>query len=155
MLFEQAAIELIKSTVVKDGYIDLPSMGDSMFPLIKQGDICRFYSLNHNSIKKGDIILYFTDSGRLVAHRYIKALYLEDKIQYIFKGDANLGLDQPVFENQLLGKLQFIKRGNKKLLVDNSLFFYWGKIILLFPIISGLLRNHLKKEPLSNIDIGG
>lgn len=146
MLFEHAAIELLRRTVIKDGYIDLPSMGDSMYPLIKQGDICRFCDFEQDSLQKGDIVLYWSEKGRLVAHRLVKIVYMPDKVQYLFKGDSNLGYDRPVNEGQVMGKLALIKRGDKSIMIENSFFYIWGKMILFFPIISGLLRNYLNKR---------
>ena len=146
MLFDKATIELLKRTLLKDGYINLPARGESMFPLIKHSDICRFCQLDHISLQKGDIVLYWAESGQLVAHRFIKTEYLQGELQYIFKGDTNLGFDLPVNRDRLIGKLEFIQRGNKKIMINEFFIYLWGNLILFSPVISGLLRNYLKKR---------
>lgn len=146
MLFEHAAIELLRKTVLKDGYIELPSWGDSMFPLIKQGDICRFRHFDYESLQKGDIVLYWSEKGRLIAHRFVKRVYQFEEVQYLFKGDTNIGYDKPVNEDQLMGKLELIKRGDKNIMIEDFSFYIWGRMILFFPIISGLLRSYINKR---------
>jgi signal peptidase len=135
MQFNKDTLYLITQVMNNRGWIDLPAQGTSMYPFIKKGDICRFISCKASNIKKGDIILYRTDSGSLVAHRFYKLKHNNQQIQYIFKGDTNLGYDEPVNQDQILGKL----------MTDFSAHI-WSQIIITFPILSKILRVYLNRK---------
>lgn len=146
MLIDTNTFELFKQTINKNGWIELPSTGNSMFPLIRQGNICRFSACDPSAIKKGDIILYWSSTGRLIAHRFYKTASQSGKIFYIFKGDTNLGFDELIEEKQLLGKLIIINRKNKKVSPDRLIPFLWGKLIIFFPLLSAILRKYLNRS---------
>lgn len=146
MLIDANTFELFKQTIKKNGWMELPSTGNSMFPLIKQGNICRFSVCDPSMIKKGDIILYWSSTGRLIAHRFYKTDSQSGKLFYIFKGDTNLGFDELIEEKQLLGKLIIINRKDKKVSPDQLIPFLWGKLILTFPLLSSILRKYLNRS---------
>jgi signal peptidase len=135
MQFNEDTLYLITQVMNNRGWIDLPAQGTSMYPLIKKGDICRFISCKASSIKKGDIILYRTNSSSLVAHRFYRLKPTNQQVQYIFKGDTNLGHDEPVNQDQILGKL-----------MTDFPADIWGQIILLLPILSKILRIYLNRK---------
>ncbi|WP_218971548.1 signal peptidase I [Neobacillus soli] len=137
---------LLKSVILKDGWLELPSMGNSMFPFIQQGNICRFAPFELSIIKKGDIILFHTPNGQLIAHRYYKKERMENKVQFFCKGDANLGFDQPIEYNQILGKLISVQKGRKKVSPDDQVSHLWGKMIIVFPALSFILRKYLNRN---------
>jgi signal peptidase I len=135
MPFNKHTIDLIDQAMKKKGWIDLPAQGTSMYPLIKRGDICRFTSCEPSSIRKGDIILYRSKSGSLVAHRFYQLRHMGHEVQYIFKGDTNLGLDEPVTQDQIIGKM-----------MTNFSADIWSGIILSFPFLSKILRIYLNRK---------
>ncbi len=146
MQVKQNTIIIVKEFVRKNGWIDLPSHGTSMYPLLKSGDICRFTTVDSLTIKKGDIILFQSNNGQLVAHRFITYQTFGSELKYIFKGDTNLGPDDPINTDQIVGKLTYIKKGNFIITDKNIITFIWKKMILLFPILSALLRTYLNKR---------
>lgn len=152
MLFEQKIIDLFKRNIRNYGYIDLPSEGNSMYPLIKKGNICRFVYCEPFKLIKGDIVLYYSEAGKLIAHRFCHTKIVEDQRHYLFKGDTNFGFDQPVSEEQIIGKLAFIKKDKKKLWMADVSIGLWGKIVLSVPIISSILRNYLNWKSYINMN---
>lgn len=144
MLAEEvnSPIAIVREVLRKRGWIDLPSHGTSMYPLIKEGDICRFSSCNPSELKKMDIILFSTPSKGFVAHRLIRI----NNTRYICKGDGNLGFDPPLDQSHILGKLLSIKRGNKNIYLDNFSLKIWGQLIQAVPFISPLIRLYLKHK---------
>ncbi|WP_226620272.1 S24/S26 family peptidase [Cytobacillus firmus] len=149
MLFDGEVIDLLKRTIQKDGCIDLPSVGDSMYPLIQKGEICRFIPCEPSLLNKGDITLFWAESGQLVAHRFYHAEMIHGLPHYVFKGDTNLGFDQPVGKDRIVGKLLYVQKASRKTNVEDLQAYAWGKLILAMPILSGILRKYLnnRKSP--------
>jgi signal peptidase I len=143
MLFDRETILFLKMAVEKDGFLELPAQGNSMFPLIQRGDVCRFVLSSPDSLEKGDIVLFHTEQGQLIAHRFLHRKMIQGCHQYFFKGDTNLGCDIPVKEGQLIGKLSSIKKKDRELTIEQFSSKLWGKLILSLPFLSGILRRYL------------
>lgn len=146
MLNSQVEAQLIMKVLRKYGEIELPAQGTSMYPLIKQGDICTFTSCKPTSLYKGDIALFISFNGKIVAHRFCRTEYINNKQYFLFKGDTNLGLDEPVYHEHIIGKLAYIQKRTKKIKATNFPLNSWSKMILTFPIISYWLRLYLNKK---------
>lgn len=146
MLFDEELIDLLKRTIQKEGCIDLPSEGDSMYPLIQKGEICRFIPCEPSLLNKGDITLFWAESGQLVVHRFYHAEMIQGFPQYVFKGDTNLGFDLPVSKERIVGKLLYVQKASRKVNVEGLDAYAWGKLILAMPVLSGLLRKYLNKR---------
>jgi signal peptidase I len=126
----------IKQFLIQRGWIDIPANGTSMYPLIKEGNVCRFTPLDPaEPLKKGDIILYLSDHGQLIGHRYSHHYVEGDSRCYIFKGDTNALPDPPVKETQLIGKLTSIKKGIFRLNQTGVLARFWGAVCFALPMI--------------------
>lgn len=146
MLFDKKTIKFFKSKINNDGYIELPAEGNSMFPLIHRGDKCNFISCSPLNLEKGDIVLFHSKSHQLVAHRFYYQKGSGDTDLYYFKGDTNLGFDQPVTGDRIIGKLAFIQKGTKKVPIKNFSFSLWGWLIISIPVLSGWLRRYLNRK---------
>ena len=146
MFIDQATFQLINQSIRNKGWIDLPAEGTSMYPLIKNGDLCRFILCEPHSLKRADIALFYTRMGELVAHRFYYKQLSDDRIVFHFKGDTNLGFDGPVSEEQIIGKLTMIHRAQRKISVEKPAVFLWGKLIMTLPILSSLLNKYLHRK---------
>ncbi|TLS35562.1 signal peptidase I [Pseudalkalibacillus caeni] len=140
------SVALITKVLKKYDEIDLPAEGTSMFPLIKKGDICTFRRCDPSEFQRGDIILFLTSEGRLVAHRLMHKKLTIDKCYFLFKGDTNLGFDEPIFEENIIGKLALVKRNQIKFSSANLVVHAWSRLIIWFPIISYWLRLYLNRK---------
>lgn len=124
----QNNLELTRRILNSRGYIQIPSRGISMTPLIRSGDICQFEPLRDalKDAKLGDVLLYVTDDGDLIGHRYVGAVVRDGETLMVFKGDFNRNSDAPIAPRQVVGRM--ITRGwGMKL---------WGLVITRFPILS-------------------
>ncbi|WLR49459.1 signal peptidase I [Halobacillus litoralis] len=130
---------VIAKVLISKGRIDLPATGTSMYPLIREGDICRFVSLDYENLKKGDILLYQSDHGQLIAHRLI----YKSGDSYLCKGDSNLGNDDWVYSDQLIGKMLYVSKNHKIFYLNGLLGKTWTWSILTFPSVSKLWRRFL------------
>jgi signal peptidase I len=139
-------IRLIHKVLKKYGLIELPAQGNSMFPLIKQDDICTFETCNPFLLNRGDVVLFFSTEGQLITHRFLRIVDLGDKQVFIFKGDTNVGTDDPILEEQIIGRLTYIRRSKKSIPIGGLIVKYWSVIVLSIPLISYLLRFYLNKK---------
>ncbi|MBD3843428.1 MAG: hypothetical protein IE909_16410 [Campylobacterales bacterium] len=139
---DKRIISIVREVLLKKGWIDLPSHGMSMYPLIKEGDICRFSSFNLSELKKRDVILFSTPFNSFVAHRLIQI----NDTSYICKGDGNLEFDPPIEQSHILGKLMYIKRNDKNIHLDNFSLKVWGHFVQSVPVVSTLIRLYLKHK---------
>ena len=133
MVIDETTFKLLKSTMHKDGWLNLPAYGSSMFPYIQQGDICRFTPCDPAFIKKGDVILFFSGTGQLIAHRFVQKNTINNKQLFLFKGDTNLGFDQLIEEGKILGKLISIEKQRIKITSHHFCARFWGELILMIP----------------------
>ncbi|BFT75294.1 signal peptidase I [Paenibacillus sp. P36] len=146
MLFPKESIQLLTRVLAKNGWIELPARGTSMYPFIKKGDICRFSVTTTESIKKGDVLLFRTLGGNLVAHRFCRMVTRNKQLYYLCKGDTNLKHDEAIGLDQLIGKLTWIERKRRIIHTTDLYAHVWGRIILTFPMIALLLRFYLNRK---------
>jgi signal peptidase I len=149
MLINEQVFQLLKSTIRKEGWLDLPAYGNSMYPFIQQGDLCRFVLVDPTLLKKGDVILFYSQTGQLIAHRFIRI----HQSFFLLKGDTNTSYDLPVEAECILGKLVSIKKGKKQTTPNQLIPRIWASMILTFPPLSGLLQKHLNKKAHLHINL--
>ncbi len=132
----------IRRTIRKNGWLEIPARGTSMFPLIREGDVCHFYLVQEEQIKRGDVLLFYSESGHLVAHRLMAILEDgENGRRYVCKGDSNLGRDEPVGFERVLGVLLSIRRNGNRVIRPNSRpAVLWSRAVMAVPVISGVLK---------------
>jgi signal peptidase I len=146
MLIDHNTFQLLKRSIQSAGWLELPAIGNSMYPLIQQGEICRFNPIEAFSIKKGDILLFYTEKGQLIAHRLYRMERMYNQQFYLLKGDTNLGFDAPIQGDRIIGKLVCVQKKNKVIRPESLLPFFWGKVIQSFPLLSGILRKYLNRN---------
>ncbi len=137
---------MLKQLVQENGSIEIPAKGNSMYPFIQEDDPCLFIECQPSLLKKGDVALFYTSSGQLVGHRLIRTEWQNGQRYYTFKGDTNLGMDVPVVESAIIGKLVHVKKKKVILDVDHIPAVVWRWLILSFPFLSGILRQYLNKK---------
>ena len=117
-----------------------------MFPLIQEGDVCRFCECDPLQLKKGEVALFYTDTGQLIAHRFYERKVIDGETFYFFKGDTNLGIDQPVTQEQIIGKLLYIQKRKSIVYASNFIVSIWRNFIIHFPITSSILRKYINHK---------
>jgi signal peptidase len=146
MLIDYSTYLLLKTTIKKDGWLELPSFGNSMYPFIQEGNLCRFVHCQTTLLKKGDVILFYTKTGQLIAHRLVSIKIVNNQRLFELKGDTNLGFDQLIGEDQILGKLVSVQKKHRILTPEGRFARFWGKVIITFPALSGILRRYLNRK---------
>jgi signal peptidase len=136
-------IGVLRQVVQNKGEIELPAQGDSMFPFIREKDVCTFVQCDSSQLKKGDIVLFYSEAGQLIAHRLYDKYQLGNQSFYVFKGDTNFGFDKPVPEQKIIGKLVRIEKEILDIKLGSWYSVGWSKIIISSPIFSSLIRRYL------------
>ena len=134
----------IKYLLQKQGWVDLPSVGVSMYPLIQEGDICRFIPLGSEEVRKGEVLLFVSNQGQLIGHRYFDNFVENGVLYYVCKGDTNFSVDYPVEKSQLIGKLAYIKKEKFQLNSKGFIARLWGGIVLTFPSLPRGCKKYLE-----------
>ncbi|TLS49387.1 hypothetical protein FE782_25040 [Paenibacillus antri] len=147
MFINRSIAELLAASLRKGGWLDLPAQGRSMFPLIRQGDSCRFIPCPAPSLRRGDVVLYYAETEQLVAHRLLKVESANGERLYLFKGDANLSCDPPVREERILGKLASVRKRGRKRGIEAGGFAFraWSLLVLSLPFLSRALNRFARK----------
>lgn len=143
---DAALFALIKHKMASAGWIELPALGCSMYPLIREGNKCRFHAIPPKAIKKGDILLYRSARGELIAHRFCSVREEGNKSMYLCKGDTNLGYDQLIEEEQILGILYSIQTATRHLHMTDLRVVLWRKAIIGLPFLPRLINRYLARK---------
>ncbi|MFB5189243.1 signal peptidase I [Alicyclobacillus fastidiosus] len=133
MQYSADSVELLRLRIRQQGWIEIPSSGTSMYPLITEGNLCRFHPAIPGQIKEGDIILFSTAQGRLLGHRVFKMSRQNGQFEYLCKGDTNRFPDDPVTETQIVGRLFIVRKRWCSLRTDGFIGRFWTKLMVLFP----------------------
>ena len=141
---------LFTDTLESGGTVKLPVKGVSMYPLIRPS---RDFVLIEKSdtYRKYDIIFYQRQDGSYILHRIVG----QDDQGFILAGDSETDKETGVKMSQILAKVTYIIRREKKIDVNSHLYkMYsrlWVALMPLRPFIIGLwlhfcrLRNKFLK----------
>jgi len=90
------------------------SLGSSMRPFIKAGDLVYYRKIALADIKTGDIILYKDKQDKLILHRVIYTAAKQGGCFLLAKGDAVDAVDAlEITEKELIGKVFKVERKQK------------------------------------------
>jgi signal peptidase I len=135
--------ELVAQVLRSFGALRLEVTGLSMLPSVWPGDILLIERRDMREIAQGDIAL-FARHNRLVAHRVLYKMAVDDRALAITRGDGALSSDDPVSQTELLGRVRNIFRAGEYVKPDVDLRFRmrvtteiirrfgWGARILAF-----------------------
>lgn len=107
--------------------------GGSMYPFVKSGDRIRIVPIDKRKIKIGDIIIVNMRAQKgpwFFAHRVVKIVEYDGKTIYFTKGDFHKkGLDAPVPEKLIVGKITQIIRRGVEIDLEHPLWRYFNSVI--------------------------
>lgn len=106
--------------------------GNSMLPLLREGDIVFIVKSGPQNIEVGDIVVYRTYTGSLIIHRVIEVREIDGKYYYVTKGDNNNIPDVHHFDYGI--GISGERVVGKVVSVDHTVFKipYIGNLVLLF-----------------------
>jgi hypothetical protein len=146
----------------KNGQVNLPASGYSMYPYIIPVDICEFRPVN-GKLNEGQIGLVVSEEGILYSHRLHQIRRMGSGIKYFFRGDASRIYDASVYRSQIIGVLTELNRNGKRIDEERWTRQLWSFMavrasILLLPFvyvsrrkIQGISNPSKEKEGLHGI----
>ena len=123
-MFNEITAELLR----RGAYVRFRAIGASMQPTIEDGELITVAPVAPESVKRGDILLYQSESG-VHAHRVVGRVkgtvpLLEGDCpldHYLLRGDASVSCDPPVAREQVIGLVVGVQRGGRNLALDSRL----------------------------------
>lgn len=108
-------VSILQSTLFQNknilGYHTYVIASNSMYPVLKYGDVVLVKEIDFNTINKGDIITYYGKEGevkdKIITHEVIDILKENDTTVLKTKGRANTGVDPYVYKDQVYGKFVY------------------------------------------------
>lgn len=151
-------LEVIRHKLASSGSVEIPSVGYSMYPTIRSGDLCTFVPIQQKRLKPGEILLFADLEGRLIGHRLLRMELSGEETRVICKGDTNLYPDDPVTIEQVIGVLVTIIRkkpsGKIKTIPAGSLkAVLWGIAVRRLRGLSYLLRKIAAMDAASHVQL--
>jgi hypothetical protein len=145
-------IHTFQALMKKNGQVNLPASGYSMYPYIIPGDICEFRPIN-GKLNEGQILLVVSDDGILYSHRLHQIIRMGSGIKYFLRGDANPNYDASVYRSQIIGVLTELNRDGKRIDEVHWTRRLWSSIavrasVLLLPFVYVSRR---KMQGISNL----
>ena len=89
--------------------------GGSMWPFIRGGDCAEVQVADAASIRRGDVVLVRTGSGRLLVHRVRWIGRAGEEVALWTQGDALAKPDPMIRAAQVLGRVVAVERGGRHL----------------------------------------
>ncbi|MBH0164250.1 signal peptidase I [Fictibacillus sp. 7GRE50] len=90
------------------GFKPLTVLSNSMYPELEAGDMIFARELDPTEVKRGNVITFKENDGRIVTHRVVKVISEKGETTFQTKGDNNNVVDQElVSSSQLLGMMGF------------------------------------------------
>ncbi len=120
--------------------------GNSMEPVLKEGDALQVFPVNETDIRAGDIVIF--NRNVLVCHRILGRFRRDDRLCFLEKGDNSSGVGS-IFYEDIIGKVKYIitKDGFKKSLPflrkKDILFFILDFFIVIYIKLAYFLKNRL------------
>ena len=121
MLISQQKIvsDLIREEMAQGTTFRFRVISGSMAPLIAAGDEIVVERASADRLRRGDIVLY-TVGGAFHTHRLLARRRHGSATLLVTKGDTSLNPDQPWREEQLLGKVVAIRRGDQTIDLEGA-----------------------------------
>lgn len=96
--------------------------GDSMYPLLKEGRDVVVISDHVDEIGLFDVVLTRRPSGRLLLHRVVE---VSDDGSLTICGDNSYKKDYGIRRSEVIGKLDYIIRNEKKNNLNTFFYKFW------------------------------
>lgn len=118
---DRAAVDIALAEEVLKSYgkLRILARGSSMVPAIFPGDILLVERDPLGRLRAGHIVLA-SRGGRFYAHRVVRLTALGGPPRVITRGDALPGNDPPFLDEEVLGRVTALVRGQKQIELENE-----------------------------------
>ena len=130
---DRVGCALVSDVLRSFGRVRIRVRGSSMLPCVLPGDILAVQRQQLHDVAPGDIVL-FTHENRLFAHRVVERItpgaLTRGAACLVTCGDSVPENDPPVFARQLLGRVTFIIRRDRRISPAATFSARWVSILL-------------------------
>jgi signal peptidase I len=109
-LFETEKLALFEDILNRGLILCVRVTGRSMASFLAGGEILTIRKVPASSLQIGDLIFYKNREGFPLLHRIVRKQREKDMFIFQTKGDALITMDQPVTEQNILGKVYRIEK---------------------------------------------
>lgn len=110
-------LEISKEILRKGSLLRIPTVGSSMYPVSRSGDIITIRPTRAADVSIGDVIVY-NAGRRMVAHRLVSKRKENNQVVLICQGDTFMRPDPPIRPEQVLGKVVAVSRNGQTIRLD-------------------------------------
>jgi signal peptidase I len=119
-LDDDAFVELAGEILRQGGSFQFRAHGSSMAPFVRDGDLLTVEPAGAAALEIGDVALYRTRQGRIVAHRLVGRAMQGGELLLETRGDARLASDRPAPRDCVLGRVVRVRRGDRVYRLDRG-----------------------------------
>ncbi len=111
-----AALVEISAEILRSGRaVRFQARGDSMSPLVRDGDVLTVHPADAGSIRLGDVVLFTDGHGRPLVHRVIRKVASPEGIRFTVQGDRVVQPDGVIPAAQVYGRVTAIERAGMRI----------------------------------------
>jgi len=114
------SLNLSKEILGRGSSVRIPVIGSSMYPLFRKGDNIFIEPVGIERISIGDVIVC-QRGKRMVAHRLMKIYQNNERITLVTKGDTFPDFDDPIYPEEVLGKVVAVERNGRLIRLNRGL----------------------------------
>ena len=126
--YQEIIHHAMKQQLCQEKEIILKVLGDSMHPLMKEGESIRVESFDPNTVSVGDIIT-FEKEDTYITHRLLWTKTRDNGIELITRGDNEINIDPPVSPDHVLGKVAALQRGSQTLQLKTPFWRFMNRLL--------------------------
>ncbi len=112
---------LLTQVLAAGSELTFRAKGESMRPFIDDGDALTIRLVAAEETRVGDVVLYESETGRILAHRVIKTTGRHDQRLLLVQGDALPNPDGWIRPEQVLGKANRLGTKNRWYLANPAI----------------------------------
>ena len=101
-IYRRAVAEMIRGILTQGKTVIFTVRGDSMAPMLKDGDQVRIVLSNPSKLQPGELVAYVDAGSQIIIHRVVRV----EGTTLITKGDNRHHDDPPVPVERVLGKAE-------------------------------------------------
>ncbi len=112
-------LEISKEILREGSLLRISTVGSSMYPVSRSGDIITVRPTRAVDVSAGDVILY-NAGRRMVAHRLVSKRKENNQVVLICQGDTFMRPDPSIQPEQVLGKVVAVSRNGRTIRLDTA-----------------------------------
>ncbi len=109
----------------------LVGKGNSMRPMVREGDLLEIQPANPATLRTGEIVLCLLPEQRVVIHRIVRVDQRSAGLRFLVQGDQALEPDGWLEAESVLGRLVELERDGKRISMQNVHTRLLGKLAAL------------------------